>query len=222
MYGLNGMNSHLTKNSEWGAVAYLCHSKYGLNANTSNNKEVTINSKNLGNSPSTVYAATSYGNANTPNDVNASTTKNMTGIFDLSGGTFEYTAGYYKGGSCSSNPAYHSAMASSSTSASTRLVTLYETANKMGDGMNVSEMAGWNNDYVDFVNANIPVAMRGCNYIGGDGAGIFAFDNWRGEPNATIRFPRCSHPIALGQNTQLLYNISIITERGHFYRITKM
>ena len=28
-YGLEYANSHLMKNSEWGAVAYLCYSKYG-------------------------------------------------------------------------------------------------------------------------------------------------------------------------------------------------
>ena len=44
IYGLssNTANSHLMKNSEWGAVAYLSKSQYGQN-----NKEITINNINL-------------------------------------------------------------------------------------------------------------------------------------------------------------------------------
>ena len=89
-----GSNSHLMKNSEWGAVAYLTQSKYGRN-----NHEISINSYNK---DSTNYAKiTGVGGSsadnkyNTTNGMNASTTGNLYGIYDLSGGNWEYTSVLY-------------------------------------------------------------------------------------------------------------------------------
>ena len=90
------------KNTEWGAVAYLSHSKYGINT------EVRINNNS---SYLTGYSATdetdqsSYpGVSGTTSDITlpyntetgykASTTGNITGIYDMSGGAWEYVAGY--------------------------------------------------------------------------------------------------------------------------------
>ena len=55
VYGLNKntTDSHLIKNSEWGAVAYLSESKYGLNGTN-----IYINNATLNNSESSVYAVT--------------------------------------------------------------------------------------------------------------------------------------------------------------------
>ncbi len=96
------LDSHMMKNTEWGAVAYLSHSKYGINT------EVRINNNS---SFLTGYAAidgtdqTSYpGVSGTTSDVTlpyntetgykASTTGNITGVYDMSGGAWEYVAGY--------------------------------------------------------------------------------------------------------------------------------
>src|SRR5574344_2787025 len=87
MYGLSNVDSHLQKNSEWGAVAYLTQSSYGRNGT-----EVTLNARNLNNTikvPGTnananVYAVTSYGpNNGGANNVLASSTGDMTGGLDL-------------------------------------------------------------------------------------------------------------------------------------------
>ena len=94
-YGLtSGSEAHLMKNSEWGAVAYLTQSKYGRNG-----VEITINNKNLNNNPSTIYAVTGYSNGTnntyeTSNGQLASTTGNLYGVYDMSGGVWERTAGY--------------------------------------------------------------------------------------------------------------------------------
>lgn len=119
-YGLTKKaDSHLLKNSEWGAVAYLGRSKYGAGT-----EESTINNINLNNSTKSVYAVTGVttntintgantetieningtsGNTGTAKGVytwnqktgqNASTTRNIYGIYDMSGGTWERTAGY--------------------------------------------------------------------------------------------------------------------------------
>ncbi len=96
------LDSHMMKNTEWGAVAYLSHSKYGINT------EVRINNNS---NYLTGYASTdetdqsSYPGEtgtdssktlpyNTETGYKASTTGNITGIYDMSGGAWEYVAGY--------------------------------------------------------------------------------------------------------------------------------
>ncbi len=76
------LDSHMMKNTEWGAVAYLSHSKYGI-CDDDTCLEVRINnSQNFvtGYNESTTY----------PSSQNASTTGNNTGIFDMSAGAWEY------------------------------------------------------------------------------------------------------------------------------------
>ena len=198
MYGLSNVDSHMVKNSEWGAVAYLTHSQCGVNGNSTTMNEVTINSKNLNNNikvnnatdgnTAFIYAVTSYGNSNGANDVNASSTKNMTGVFDLNGCVWERVAGYYKGGSASTAD-WHSAMASSSTTASTKYLTLYTTNNKKGDAAN--ETSGWNSDYSSFVSSSYPVFDRGGNYSNGAAAGVFACADTHGFPYTYDGFRVC-------------------------------
>ena len=78
------IDTHLIKNSEWGAVAYLTQSKYGRNGvDVQPNKAGVITG--YGSSKSDAY--------NTQNGQKASTTGNIYGIYDMSGGAFEYTAG---------------------------------------------------------------------------------------------------------------------------------
>ena len=94
-YGLNSSktDSHQMKNSEWGAVAYLTQSSCGRNGT-----EISINSKNLNNLDSKyIYAVTGY-SGETANGVDASTTGNMSGIFDLRGCMWELTTGYVTNG----------------------------------------------------------------------------------------------------------------------------
>ena len=96
------LDSHMMKNTEWGAVAYLSHSKYGINT------EVRINNNS---NYLTGYASTdetdqsSYPGEtgtdssktlpyNTETGYKASTTGNITGIYDMSGGAWEYVAGH--------------------------------------------------------------------------------------------------------------------------------
>ena len=87
------MYSHMMKNSEWGAVAYLTQSKYGRNG-----KEIDINNSNsfiTGNGGGSTSASSVSGTANAYNTVKgvkASTTGNVYGIYDMSGGTQEHVA----------------------------------------------------------------------------------------------------------------------------------
>ncbi|MEI3435454.1 MAG: type II secretion system protein [Clostridia bacterium] len=108
-------DSHLIKNSEWGAVSYLGQSQYGLNGTN-----ICINNLNTNNSEEYVYAKTGYasknGNdseaTNSTNDVwkwnekggtAASCTGTIYGIYDMSGGTWERSAAIVNNGNDSGN-----------------------------------------------------------------------------------------------------------------------
>ena len=89
-------DSHMMKNTEWGAVAYLTLSKYGLGKDVNPN-----NNTNFITGYSLVEGATSSGTDssvtlpyNTETGYLASTTGNITGIYDLAGGINEYVAGF--------------------------------------------------------------------------------------------------------------------------------
>ena len=82
------LNSHMAKNSEWGAIVYLAHSKYGANK-----KKVEQNTN------SSYYT----GGTNTVEEIYTknkaqSTTHNATGVYDLNGGSWERTAAYVNNG----------------------------------------------------------------------------------------------------------------------------
>ena len=106
------LDSHMMKNTEWGAVAYLSHSKYGRvgSVRTNNNSEYitgysALNEPTIGYSVSSIegnrYEETSLGvdgtytvNYLNVNSVISSTTGNYSGIYDMSGGAQEYVMGY--------------------------------------------------------------------------------------------------------------------------------
>ena len=89
------VDTHMMKNMEWGAVAYLSKSKYGADT-----EEVWNNSYNqykTGCSGSGVDAkdegqCVAY---NTENGQKASTTHNIYGVYDMSGGAWERVMGNY-------------------------------------------------------------------------------------------------------------------------------
>ena len=100
-FGINYASSHLIKNSEWGAVAYLCYSEYG----NIPQKNGTGSSGNVyynlytGQGPKSENDNGAYGydiehNYNTLNGQLASTTGNITGIYDMNGGAWERVAAY--------------------------------------------------------------------------------------------------------------------------------
>ncbi len=112
-YGLSMYDSHMIKNMEWGAVAYLTNSKYGKSTNGVC-EEVWINNVNTGTGQANtevIWGPTITGcsgissSADVKNNmtsceigrdykqegVKASTTGNIYGIYDLNGGSWERT-----------------------------------------------------------------------------------------------------------------------------------
>ena len=95
----SALNSHMMKNDEWGAVAYLSKSKYGKQ-----NEEVWINNSSSYITGSAGNSASAGSNEGTTNDytstqgVKASTTGTVYGVYDMSGGAWEYIAAYVNNG----------------------------------------------------------------------------------------------------------------------------
>ena len=106
----SSVNSHLIKNDEWGAVAYLCYSKYGSVPKTNGSGSYNSTGKyyynmytGAGSKSATDegryenFTEGTYG-YNTANGVLASTTGNVYGIYDMAGGAWERVAGYLDNG----------------------------------------------------------------------------------------------------------------------------
>jgi len=96
------LDSHVMKNTEWGAVAYLHHSKYGSKTSVRINNNLSyltgyaaVNEPTCGTNAYTI-ACNPVGSSsdvtlpyNTDVGYLASTTGNITGIYDMSGGAWE-------------------------------------------------------------------------------------------------------------------------------------
>jgi len=173
----------MMKNTEWGAVAYLAHSKYGRNGT-----EVRINN-NTGyytgwgatthNAAKVSYNASSVGNLWTGQyGLLASSTGNIYGIYDLSGGAYEYTAAYISGGDTSPGTDIVSA-----TSKYKNVYTTYaKTANKYGDAIYETSAGGtsgssksWFGGYSGMPESLSPFFVLGGGCDSGASAGLFSF-----------------------------------------------
>jgi len=99
----NKLDTHLMKNMEWGAITYLSHSKYGWCSNGNCNRMGTNNSSKTGCGASAGTVASATCNEYfTSNGVKASTTGNVYGVYDMSGGEGNFVMAskyYYQTGS---------------------------------------------------------------------------------------------------------------------------
>ena len=105
MFGLSeNEDPHLTKDMEWGALVYLTYSQYGKQGNASyseEDKRVRLNNNSTyrtgcGAESQTAPSQTSCNSYETVNGMSASTTGNITGVYDTNGGVWDYVAGVMK------------------------------------------------------------------------------------------------------------------------------
>ena len=179
--------SHMLKNSEWGAVAYLSASRYGAGVN---NVQINANasSGNDGNDDSS-YGVTGCGpngssQYNTENGQLASTTNNIYGVYDMAGGAYEYVMGSYTNDSTQSYPSngyitykvkppyvdlYVNPPFNGNEGTNNNLCT-WTTCG----GHALFETAGWGDDYFYFVHSSNPWFLRG-GYANADSAGTGVF-----------------------------------------------
>ena len=182
-YGLSG-DSHMIKNMEWGAVAYLKQSKYGLGetdiGKNNNNSYTTGCGAPAGSGSSSTCDA-----YNTTNGMLASTTGNIYGVYDMSGGTAEYVMGNI----VNSSGAFYASGSGFSSAPDTKYYDAYTygTSNidhgrgKLGDATKEtvatfgSYTGGWYSDYAFFVHSSYSWFCRGGSRGSGSSAGVFYF-----------------------------------------------
>ena len=90
------LESHMMKNTEWGAVAYLSHSIYGINNRIRKNNYSNYKTGYAATTEGAIASTTEVAMWNTPIGYLASTTGNITGIYDMSGGVSEFVMGVMK------------------------------------------------------------------------------------------------------------------------------
>ena len=208
-------SSHMVNNNDWGAATYLSASKYGAGYNG-----VQINSQNQ--SQNSSYSITgcgpqASGNTSAYNDDGgtlgtqsacsfgdqqrayngalgqlASTTNNPTGIYDMSGGAYEYIAASYS--SNLNNSAINDYFGTNA--AHPPYVNTYNFGAPNGctfatcGGQALYETLGWNGQNIDYLDysKNRLWFLRGYRADGGSDAGVFALYSGNGNTNYSHYF----------------------------------
>ena len=206
------VNTHMMKNDEWGAVAYLSKSKYG--AETEEVWNNAYNQYRTGCSGTGVNATNestcvSY---NTENGQKASTTHNIYGVYDMSGGAWERVMGNYNNLGASSGFTNQAV-----TEINNKYIIRYKTPTEnllngigmdydssvYGDGVyetssnayryNGSSWEGtasgsWYGDVSYLPYTSAPWFGRGGYWYNGSYAGVFYFDNSYGNAHVSGSF----------------------------------
>ena len=188
------LDSHMMKNTEWGAVAYLSHSKYGINTEVriNNNSSFLTGYASTDETDQSFYPGESGTTAdvtlpyNTETGYKASTTGNITGIYDMSGGAWEYVAGYMP------SPNDYSGFTESELTTYSKYLDLYPINSDisynnriLGDA--TGEMGpfynnrNWYKDHSLFIISIYPWFHRGGLYARGIIAGQFNFNRDTGD-----------------------------------------
>ncbi len=185
---------HMMKNSEWGVVAYLSQSKYGIN------KEIAVND-------SSSYLT---GGGDYVTNVAQSTTENITGIYDMSGGSYEMVMAYYEpayqtnpdlnlqwGSNESTNWAEFTQKIDSKYYDSYTSTTPEEACGgEICYGHAISETTGWYSDYMHFWSSTNPWIDRGGGNSNNVFTGIFASGFNFGEERSFNSFRIVLTPVA--------------------------
>jgi len=192
------LDSHMIRNSEWGAVAYLTNAIGRIPYN--NNTQITGNSGTTMNITEDTTVKNSW---NTENGVKASTTHNIYGIYDLAGGVGEVVAAYQTAASATylandvTNKTYGGSLYADRN---TKYVEVYETnygSGNLGDSMYETSSSntdnhGWDDDRSYPPNGtNSAVYIRGgslSSTYGTANQGIYSFGGTTGGAATTSGF----------------------------------
>ncbi len=190
IFGLSGItyDAHVSKNTEWGAVIYLSQSKYGKYGNSSYigvNKEVAINNcstyiTGIGGDTVNASSSTSTCTTNTYETQagqSASTTGNIYGVYDMSGGALEYVMANMVDSSGNFYPRY----SGFSTAPEAKYYNSYEYGDSNSDktrgilGDATAELPSFYNDTEWMVSQQSPWLLRGGAYNFTSTSGIKAY-----------------------------------------------
>ena len=190
------LESHMIKNSEWGAVAYLTESSYGRNgieiAQNTSNSYITGSAEKSDGTTNTDYIST--------DGQKASSTGNVYGIYDLSGGRSEYVAGYYNGEDANTQQMEHGSSFASIGGDSTKFATVYGEGSpytpiqnyKYGDA--TYETSEWHSVFSYMLYYRNIFLQRGGVYSS-TAAGLFYCDAYRRSWRRKLRLAYMYHII---------------------------
>ena len=185
-YGFTSIsgNLHVSKNSEWGAVAYLSQSKYGKYGNPNYegvNKEIYQNkSSECITGSSNGMPGTDITNEQVTYDTpdtgyGASTTGTIYGVYDMSGGAQDYVMGNYN------NIIGSSGFSSMPDSKYYDLYTTTDSTTACGGdicyGHALSETAGWYTDGWSFLTDTNTWVYRSSFHTNTTSSGVFYYSN---------------------------------------------
>ena len=201
------LNSHMMKNDEWGAVAYLSKSKYGKqHEEVWNNNSGSFITGSAGNSASANMNIGTTNDYTSTQGVKASTTGTVYGIYDMSGGAYEYVAAYVNNGD--SNLTNYG---QSLINGESKMKNVYSKGNTDDNTNNYKANAGvygdaiyetsvnsnssissWHMDYAGFPYTSYPFFQRGGTAISGSptNAGVFYFaadGGYNGNKDSSFR-----------------------------------
>ncbi len=219
-------DSHMIKNSEWGAVASLQHSKYGSMTSVRNNNNSSLKTGYASvEEPTIGFSATSvaqnlFGTESsvtlpyhTETGYLASTTGNISGIYDMSGGSWEHVAGYNTKANTTGDKSnitnvykdfftndawkkyYDRYSNDSGEIVKYEVGLLGDATREMGPFGGVKDTdtvvrnrTSWYGDLAHSISNTHPWFERGGSYNNGIAAGVFAFSREEGQAHQNITF----------------------------------
>ena len=168
------VDTHMGKNNEWGAVAYLTQSIYGRCTSSTTCTEVGINNNSSYitgyGAPAGSSSSVTNGTYNTALGKDASTTGTIYGIYDMSGGAYEYVMGVYNNAKSSSG---------FNSLPDEKYYNNYTGSSYTGHAL--TETKKWYGDNDGFVSASYPWFARGGYYGAGGVTGVFYFSSYDGN-----------------------------------------
>ena len=198
----NNIDIHMMKNTEWGAVTYLYHSKYGrctsgkceeLTINNCDTFTTGIGADTVSANKSSTTCTTDKNKYNGASGVKASTTGNVYGVYDMSGGSWEYTMGNMVKGTNQ----FYTSYADNWSTTTYPLAKYYDsytyngsyttyTRGRLGDATvemapSSSSEKTWYSDYAYFPYPSFSWFRRGGFYDSGLFAGAFYFESNGGD-----------------------------------------
>ena len=196
LYGIGNSDFHMTKSSEWAAVAYLTNSIYGIgntevrkNAFNQNGFRTGCGSNTTSNAPRTAGCEMGFGSSST---YPQSTTGNIYGVFDMSGGAWEYVMGVIN--SSGGVPLYSNSGFTTSTMPEGKYYDVFASGTSSSDisratiGTATKETWGWFDDRTTLVVDDAPWQFRGGCRNDQNDVGIYSMSAETGAGNGSISF----------------------------------
>ena len=186
------VDTHVMKNSEWGAVAYLSHSLFGINdrVRLNNSWQHTTGCGASSDSASVeTYCEIRYGRLSEGGVFPQSTSGNITGIFDMSGGAHESVMAFNvssSGSGFGSLQTFIPSIGSKYWDNYSSLSIMTACSGGICKGHALSETSGWYGNSGNFISHVLdpddgqldyfPILYRGGYNWGQINSGLFNFD----------------------------------------------